>query len=283
MGVAFSSPPRIRKTAVKLIRVLEQVAASPTGVDARSIAGSLNISISAAYDLLNTLEEFGYVRKLGYRYVLGHSVFLMWHRFLRQRGIVQLIRPELVRLAQNIHADVYVASYFDNEVVIIDVVRKSTEHMPKFPIGAAIPGHALAVGKVILAHLPRINLEKYLETHQLNRYTPSTITERRALMIELTNVRLTGVAFDRQEYSESMACVAAPVCDGVGFVLAAIGVAVSPSRLSDEERSIVAAIKDAAKSITWSLCEIATGSAPFQQRNLAEFIEEFACRVSMVS
>lgn len=260
MGVDSSSPSRMRRTAAKLIRVLEQVASTPAGSDARSIAQALGVSISTAYDLLNTLGELGYVQRQsrGCRYILGGRTFVLWCRFLRQGGIAPLIRPALLQLAQAAQARVYTAVYYDREVVIVDAVGRDVDRVPKVPVGTSVPAHALAVGKAVLAHLPRAELARYLEAHRLQRFTPATITERRALSLELANIRLYGVAFDRQEYSEDLACVAAPVCDPAGHVLAAVGIAVSPTRLPDEERSLAVAVKEAAELASWRLRELAS-------------------------
>jgi IclR family acetate operon transcriptional repressor len=63
-------------------------------------------------------------------------------------------------------------------------------------IGDQFPAHAGATGKVLLAHLPREELKKYLDSPKpLTRLTPRTITDSKKLLSELARVKKRGVAF----------------------------------------------------------------------------------------
>lgn len=249
MSPISASASRLRRTAAKLLRVLESVALAQEGLDARTVARLLGISLSTAYDLLHTLEELGYVYKAprGSRYILGASTYALWSCFVRQGGIAPILRPVLAELAAATQAPAYLAVYHGGEVTVVDCVGRAVDGVPTVPVGAAVPGHALAVGKVLLAHLPRAELVRYVQRHPLQRFTAATITERRALSLELAGVRLYGMAYDRREYSDQLTCIAAPVCDPAGHVVAAIGLGFSLFRLPDEERTLAEAVRGAAE------------------------------------
>ena len=98
--------------------------------------------------------------------------------------------------------------------------------------GAVRPAHATALGKVLLAALSPVQLERYLETASCTRFTPKTIVEREALLREIDEVRRKGIAFDDGEFDAEARCVAVPVHDFTGRVAGAIGMSGPMWRLS---------------------------------------------------
>ena len=98
--------------------------------------------------------------------------------------------------------------------------------------GAVRPGHATALGKVLLAALTPEQLERYLETCDLRKFTAKTIVEREALLRELEEVRRKGLAFDDGEFDPEARCIAVPVRDFTGRVAGAIGMSGPMWRLS---------------------------------------------------
>ena len=75
-------------------------------------------------------------------------------------------------------------------------------------------------------------LERYLQTHELRKFTDKTIVEREALLRELEAVRRNGIAFDDGEFDPEVRCVAVPVRDFAGRVTGAIGISGPIWRLS---------------------------------------------------
>ncbi|MDB5770827.1 MAG: transcriptional regulator KdgR, partial [Burkholderia sp.] len=90
--------------------------------------------------------------------------------------------------------------------------------------GAVRPGHATAVGKVILASLPEAERRRYYNSHPFIALTDKTIQEEAALEAELARVTADGFAYDDGEYNSEARCVAAPVRDFSGKVVGAVGI-----------------------------------------------------------
>ena len=90
---------------------------------------------------------------------------------------------------------------------------------------------------------PRLPPEELLELlpRRLAATTPNTITERTALLAELEQVRATGLAYDREEFSPGIASVGTALRDAVGAT-AAITVVVPASRFSESETEISAGL-----------------------------------------
>ncbi len=114
-------------------------------------------------------------------------------------------------------------------------------------IGYRVPAHATAIGKVMLATLPAVELKARLGGEQLERYTDNTITEFSALMGELNKVAEQGYALDNQEIIPGGICVAAPILDKTNRTVAAISVTMAASRAA--EGGMMAALVDKVRTM----------------------------------
>ena len=87
--------------------------------------------------------------------------------------------------------------------------------------------------------------------------TPSTITERSALRAEVEKARLLGYAVDREGSALGVCCVAVPVCDADGHVIAAISACGETSQMSEEKQAeVIVALSAAAKAISQKLAPL---------------------------
>jgi DNA-binding IclR family transcriptional regulator len=93
------------------------------------------------------------------------------------------------------------------------------------------------MGKALLAGLSEREVERLLGSRRLRRFTPTTITDRRRLARELEEIRRQGYALDDEETFPGIRCVAAPLCDREGRVLAAISVTAPTQRMGASRRT----------------------------------------------
>jgi len=91
-------------------------------------------------------------------------------------------------------------------------------------VGKRAPLHCTALGKVMLAYLPEGERKKILEDRELPRLTENTITDKRELEKELNKVKKQGFALDRGENEKDVRCIAAPIRNHQGKVIAAISI-----------------------------------------------------------
>ena len=77
-------------------------------------------------------------------------------------------------------------------------------------------------------------------------FTPRTLTTRRALLEEIERTRTRGYSIDDEEFAPGIRCVARPIYDESGAMIAAIGVSgpsvrVTDARLHELGRTVAAA------------------------------------------
>jgi DNA-binding IclR family transcriptional regulator len=212
-------------------------------VRADEVARTLGKSVSTAYNLLASLCEEGVARHdLGGVYRLAPGFRDAVNAGAARRP------PELHDLSGLVdhllaatHKRSYVAVVRHGELEI--VLERGLQGMAKIPGLRTRPGdalHALALGKVVLALGGEVALERYAADHALRAFTPSTITELGALRAELAAVRRDGYAVEREELFADFCCIAAPVRDRRGRVVAVLGISMT-RRAFDEERERLAA------------------------------------------
>jgi IclR family KDG regulon transcriptional repressor len=127
-------------------------------------------------------------------------------------------------------------------------------------VGGRHPAYASAMGKVLLAFLPAERLEGVLEGSELAALTAHTITDKARLQRELDQIRGQGYALDNEEAFPGIRCVAAPIRNQSGTVVAALSATVPAQRLGDERVSELAKlITETASRISVSVIDSSTG------------------------
>ena len=115
--------------------------------------------------------------------------------------------------------------------------------------------HATGMGKVLISELGEEEIwELFRGREELPAYTPNTITSVSQLLREEAQVRRDGYAVDREEYAAGLGCIAMPVRDYTGKIVAAVSVS-SPAGRMDEARRrlILEALGQCSRDISRSL------------------------------
>jgi IclR family acetate operon transcriptional repressor len=121
-------------------------------------------------------------------------------------------------------------------------------------IGACVPLHCTAVGKVLLAHMPEPELDKLLKQMEFRRFTENTIGSPQEMQTELRRVRKCGFACDLEEHEAHIRCIAAPIWDSQGTVSASLSVTGPAVRMASARiRQIAPLIRNAGLRISKAL------------------------------
>jgi DNA-binding IclR family transcriptional regulator len=167
------------------------------------------------------------VRKTGAgTYVLGSGLIELSELALGSMDLRQFAAEHLRQLQQQTGHTVHLAQLTGDEIVYIDKVDSRAFDAVKLPsrIGRAVSIYASAVGKVILAYLSRQERDRLLSHVTFERYTDTTFADRESLEAELVRVAERGWASDNGEHDAYVMCVAAPIKDSRGQVIAAVSI-----------------------------------------------------------
>lgn len=239
----------------KVLRILETLDRSATGLQLAQIAELTRLNKSTAYRFLAHLENEDYLfRDEHGAYVFGPKLARLgtgvaYHAMLRGMS-----RPVLLSVAEGTQETANLGILDGRDVLYLDVVESShTFRMASQP-GMRRPVNCTALGKAILAFLPEREREDLFPMLRFERLTPRTIPNLARLRRELKRIAQTGYALDDEESCLGARCAAAPILDGTGRVAAAISVSGPITRI-DRNRfpEFAAAVVKGARSISTAL------------------------------
>jgi IclR family KDG regulon transcriptional repressor len=217
----------------KALSLLEAFSPEQPQITLSELARRIGSHKSSAFRLLATLEAHGFVEKIpvGHGYRLGWKLAELTGRLLARYELRELAAPQMEQLAEKTGEIVHLSILDGSEIVYLEKKGRSQPLTVSTPIGGRSPAHASAMGKALLAGLDEVELERTLAGSRLQRFTPTTITDRRRLIRELAAIRSQGYALDNEETFPGIRCVAAPLRDRVGRVVAALSVTAPAQRM----------------------------------------------------
>lgn len=237
----------------RALRILDEVGRAGERITAKRLARDVGTSLSTCYQLLNILLEEGYLEKGSRRggYRLGPAVALLKEG---ESGTAASIAEPVIReLCRRAGRTACFAVISDGDVTVTHVENP----VKRPPVGVARglrgAGHALAVGKVLVAGTGIRGISDYLRTHELEAFTRQTITDAAHLHAHLKDVRRTKLATDLEEFAENLFDVAVPVEAPAGTVRGAIGLFTTARRSSSEVGMLVELARSAAREMAAQL------------------------------
>ncbi|MDR3592013.1 MAG: IclR family transcriptional regulator [Negativicutes bacterium] len=225
---------RMIQSVVRATSIMEYIAANCDCETLSSISRGIGLSKTTTYSLIRTLEQLGYVQQdqsTG-KYSLGLKLFELGQVVHSRMDLRTIARPYLIELARKYEETVHLAVLSKGEVVYIDKVDGSRSIRIASQVGGRNPAYCTGVGKVLLAGLPAVELDKIISARKLERYTAKTIIEPGLLKEHLQEVRTKGYAMDQEEIEEGLHCVAAPIKNHRGVAVAGISLSGPTQRLA---------------------------------------------------
>jgi DNA-binding IclR family transcriptional regulator len=213
--------------------LIKAIADSPHSPTVNELADICGLNRSTTWRLLATLDSHGLIDRdpISQRYSLGYA-FLRMAAGAEVDPLVRRGRPVLEQLAQQTGETTNLAVARRFSLVYVDQVDPPHVMAPNW-FGRTVPLHATSTGKAYLAFLPEDEKEAVLP-RRLERYTRTTVTDRRRLGEELAAARRDGYAICVGELEESLFGASAPVLSEQGRPVAIVSVWGTEHRLPRE-------------------------------------------------
>ena len=233
-------------TVRRSLEVLELVVTHSGKFNAKGLARHLGTSLSTVYHVINTLEDTGFVQPSGHGGGLEPGpAMTRLHRSMGEAApAAERMKPLLREIAGQTETRSYLAVWDDGDLEIVDVQgRFGVRELPGLRKGFRGAAHALALGKVFLAHLDESQWPSYARAPVLESFTHHTIRDPAVLARSLATVRERRLAIDREEFAAGMCCIAVPLYSD-GECIAAIGISLGGLRFIYEGETLVHIIRD---------------------------------------
>lgn len=235
----MSGRSNVVKSVLKALDILE-VLDKKREMGISEISEILQWDKSTVHRLISTLKQKGYVvqNPSNQKYSNSFKLFEMGNNVVERLGLRRQAQPFLEKLAVLTQETVNLAIMDGNHIIYIDKIESQATIKVDLNIGKKLPIYCTGLGKAMLAYKSKEEVKTLLGKEAFVKYTKNTIEDLQGLFQQLEQIRKQGYCIDEEEYVEGLQCVAAPVKDYSGSVIAAISVAIPKYRYEEGEKEI---------------------------------------------
>ena len=244
-----SPPPmndtNVAKAVVKTMMIIELLSKEGefgvTELTSRLNEGNSGPRIhkSTVHRFLSSLKELGFVRQdpQSEHYRLTLKIFEIGTAVLERFELWREASSIIKQIAHEMRETVHLASLEGTNLVYIAKIEsmQSLRVSMQSMIGERVRMYCTGLGKTLLAYLSPARVTEILADEEMIKFTEHTITTRKDLDLDLALIRKRGYGIDNEEHEIGVRCVAAPVRNNTGDVIAAISVSMPSVRLIESD------------------------------------------------
>ena len=211
------------QTIHRAISIIEHVSEHARTLN--EIASHLDVHRSTALRQLQTLEEGRFVlRRSDGRFAVGTRLLAIAQQALEGIDLRQIAAPHMRALQGQVGHTMHLAQLMGDEIIYIDKLDGTASVRMYSRVGRPASPHASGVGKVILAQLSSARREALLRNVDWVAHTPNTHTSLDTLTADLDRIKQRGWGVDDGEFEEFVNCIAVPVSNSTGDIIAGISI-----------------------------------------------------------
>ncbi|ANH91380.1 MULTISPECIES: IclR family transcriptional regulator [unclassified Streptomyces] len=229
---------RLVPAVTRALDILELFLDGDGTLSAPDIVRRLQLPRTTVHELVTTLAARQYIVPVTGqpgRYRLGVRPYQLGSRYAEQLDLAAEGQQVARSVAETCDETVHVAILEGTDVIYIAKVDSTHAVRMVSAAGRRLPAHCTSVGKMLLASLPESELAARVpDDAVLAAMTPDSITDPAVLRAALAGIRQRGLAVENRESNPDVSCVAAPVRDRTGEVVAALSISVPMVRWSEE-------------------------------------------------
>ncbi len=237
------------------IALLEHLARHSHGCTLSALSEELTIPQASLLRIGKALEELGYVTRdvTTKKYYLTNRFLQLIPPSVQDRPLMECAIGPMRELRDMTSETTQLCCLIDREIVILEQMLARHAFKYSAEIGARAPCYSCAPGKAIAAFLPDNERDDLVNRIHFKRFTPHTITSRRAFLNELDLIRQRGYAIDHEEGLVGIRCIAAPILDRNGIGIAAFTITGPAERIpQDEYESLGQVVRSRADAATFA-------------------------------
>lgn len=216
----------------RMMTLLDALAASPEAASLKQLATATELHPSTAHRILAAMTAARFVeRQEAGTYRLGIRLLELGNLVKSRINLREVALPFMQELHEAIGEAVNLGTRHDDEIVYLERTSSGRSLLRVvYLVGGRAPLHLTSLGKLFLAAESAQHVRDYARRTGLPGKTPHSLTSLAALEKELDKVRRHGIAYDDEEAEIGLKCVAAPIHDDEGRVVAALSVSAPADR-----------------------------------------------------
>ncbi|MBF9003219.1 DNA-binding transcriptional regulator KdgR [Vibrio nitrifigilis] len=232
-----STQPEAVSSVLKVFSIL-QALGEQKEIGVSELSQRLMMSKATTYRFLQTMKTLGYVSQEGEadKYSLTLKLFELGSKSLEYVDLVGLANKEMQQIADKTNEALHLGALDENAIIYIHKIDSGYNLRMYSRIGRRNPLYSTAIGKVLLAERDESYVRHLLEDVDFIPHTERTHQNTDQLLNELHLVREQHFAEDNEEQEPGLRCIAAPIYDRFGMVIAAISISFPTIRFAEERK-----------------------------------------------
>lgn len=247
--------PESVSSVLKVFSIL-QALGEQKDIGVSELSQRLMMSKATTYRFLQTMKTLGYVTQEDQadKYSLTIKLFELGSKSLEYVDLISLADREMRLISEQTNEALHLGALDDDSIIYIHKIDSNYSLRMQSKIGRRNPLYSTAIGKVLLAERDPAFIREALSQVEFIKHTEKTLENTDQLLVELTQVKELHYAQDNQEQEPGLRCIAAPIYDRFGSVIAGISISLPTIRFDEQRLSYyVALLQQAGKNISVEL------------------------------
>jgi len=220
-------PGNLVQTIERVSLILDVLGRHSRGISVGELSEEVGLPKGSTHRLLSSLAYFNFVRqdRSTKKYHLGFRLLELGSLLITQIDFRNEARPLMQELANKTGETIHLVVLDQKEALYIDKVALNQSGLQMMSrVGLRMPIHSTSVGKILAAYLPEEELDLIVKEKKLSRLTENTMTDITLFKEHLSKIRACRYAIDNEENENGIRCVAAPIRNADGAVVAALSI-----------------------------------------------------------
>jgi IclR family transcriptional regulator, KDG regulon repressor len=225
----------------RTLDIIELLSTEQNGLGVTEISKRTNLHKTTVHRILSSLYTRNYVEKnKNGEYKIGLKLIEIAGCHINELELQTEARSYLLELSSKYNLTSHLGVLDGLDVVYIEKLE-TYSHMRLYKqIGYRTPAYCSSLGKCLLSSLSEMELEEIMANCTFERFTANTICDINSFKKHLRNIRIQKWAMDNQEQTIGQRCIAAPIYDYRGDVIAAVSGSGNLEQLPDEKINVIA-------------------------------------------
>lgn len=219
-------------SVIKAQKILDSFRRFNQPVSLKMIASAAGLSLAATHRLVATLEHVGVLRTdTNGRYLLSAKIAELGDQARRMAAPQALLNTLVETVSKTVGETAHVAILNKDMAKYVAKSETARGLRTVTQVGKELEAYCTGVGKVLLAFSSVSVRKRYLMGGDFVQLTDKTISDNNALKAELSKIRAAGYAVDNEEFEEGLKCVAVPILNKKGKMVASLSISGPSSRI----------------------------------------------------
>ena len=250
-----ATQPEAVSSVMKVFSIL-QALGEQKDIGVSELSQRLMMSKATTYRFLQTMKTLGYVtqEEEADKYGLTLKLFELGAKSLEYVDLIALADKEMRYISEQTNEALHLGTFDEDAIIYIHKIDSGYNLSMQSRIGRRNPLYSTAIGKVLLAEREVAFAEQALSGVTFVKHTEKTLENTEQLLDELELVREQHYAEDNEEQEPGLRCIAAPVYDRFGYVIAGLSISFPTIRFDEKRMSYyVELLHNASKNISIQL------------------------------